>query len=133
MNSIKGNQDTGMNGLAKSLYQRVLDESTTQHSSTLTHSVEHAGYGAILSRLMTGFNRSLYRGANYHFKIDSPYDIESLFDIKVKQSAEILKNNREISWDFFKETWDASAKIRRNHQFPECPIKDGKKLTRHQW
>jgi len=133
MNSIKGNQDTSMGGLAKSLYQRTLEESKKQLSTTLTHSVEHAGYGAILSRLMTGFNRSLSRGANYYFEIDSPYDIESLFDIKVKQSPENLKNNRKISWDFFKDTWDASAKIRRNHQFPECPIKDGKKLTRHQW
>lgn len=109
--------------------------SSQEKSSRLFHVVEHAGYGAILSRLMTGFNRSLVFGANYSFKIDSPYSIETLFDIPFKKSPTDRQGRKAvIEWDFFKETWDAPPTTRADHQFPKCPLSmDAPPLSRHQW
>ena len=66
-----------------SIYQSALAESIKDKSRTLfhkVHKVEKAGYGAILSRLMTGLNISLALDARYTFSIDSAYDINSLFN-----------------------------------------------------
>lgn len=120
---------------ANTILETVVSRSTQENPSRFFHVVEHAGYGAILSRLMTGFNRSLEFGANYSFKIDSPYSIETLFDIPFKKSYENKEDGKLIiEWDFFKETWDADPSVRANHQFPRCPLSiDGPPLSRHQW
>ena len=120
---------------ANNILDLAVSTSSQEKSSRLFHVVEHAGYGAILSRLMTGLNRSLVFGANYSFKIDSPYSIETLFDIPFKKSLTDTQGSKTIiNWDFFKETWDASPTIRADHQFPRCPLSmDGPPLSRHQW
>ena len=122
-------------GFTKHTLNTAISISRQEKPLRFFHVVEHAGYGAILSRLMTGFNRSLELKANYSFKIDSPYLIETLFDIPFNQ-AQLNTNNHQqiIKWDFFKETWNAQKKIRANHQFPRCPLDlHGLQLSRHQW
>ncbi|MEN9862334.1 MAG: hypothetical protein RLZZ601_98 [Pseudomonadota bacterium] len=120
---------------ANAILETTISSSSQEKSSRFFHVVEHAGYGAILSRLMTGFNRSLNLGANYSFKIDSPYSIETLFDIPFKKSSTDVKDGKAIvEWDFFKETWNAQPSIKANHQFPKYPFQlDGPPLSRHQW
>lgn len=120
---------------ANDVLDLAVSTSSQEKSSRLFHVVEHAGYGAILSRLMTGFNRSLVFGANYSFKIDSPYSIETLFDIPFKKSPTDRQGRKAvIEWDFFKETWDAPPTTRADHQFPKCPLSmDAPPLSRHQW
>lgn len=102
-------------------------------SQTLFHRVDHAGFGAIASRLMTGLNISLALDANYSFIIDSPYAVESVFDIGVKQPIEVAQNQEIIEWDFMRDTWNASPEIKADHQYPQCPLKEGANLSRHQW
>ena len=70
------------------IYKKLIEASIERKGSTLAHQVEHAGYGAILSRLMTGLNLSLVLKANYFFQINSFYRVEDLFEIDVKQSFE---------------------------------------------
>ena len=113
----------------------VISQSFQKKPARLFHIVEHAGYGAILSRLMTGLNRSLELGANHSFQIDSPYAIESLFDIPFLKPLKDSKDHQSIiEWDFFKDTWDAAPAVRANHQFPRCPLSlDSAPLSRHQW
>lgn len=120
---------------ANTILDLAVSTSSQEKAARFFHVVEHAGYGAILSRLMTGFNRSLEFGANYSFKIDSPYSIETLFDIPFKKSLTDTQDSKIIiEWDFFKETWDASPTVRADHQFPRCPLgMDGPPLSRHQW
>ncbi|QWC97167.1 glycosyltransferase [Polynucleobacter paneuropaeus] len=120
---------------ANAILESVISKSSQETSANFFHVVEHAGYGAILSRLMTGFNRSLEFGANYSFRIDSPYSIETLFDIPFNKFYTDKQSDKQIiEWDFFKETWNASPPVRANHQFPRCPINiDGPPLSRHQW
>ena len=117
------------------ILEETISISSQEKSSRFFHVVEHAGYGAMLSRLMTGLNRSLEFDANYSFKIDSPYSIETLFDIPFKQSPTDAQDGKAIiEWDFFRETWDAPETVRANHQFPRSPIYvDGLPLSRHQW
>jgi len=107
------------------------NQAKTPH--TLFHRVEHGGFGAITSRLMTGLNISLALDANYSFLIDSPYAVEAMFDISVKQPIEIAQTQELIEWDFFRDTWNAPPQIKADHQFPACPIEAGIRLTRHQW
>ena len=121
------------NDLSLSIYKQALQHSLQTNTHTLTHSVEHAGYGAILSRLMTGFNRSLDLNANYSFKIQSPYAVEALFDIAVKQPTEVARKNKLIEWNFFKDTWDQTSQVRANHQFPTPPAWLTPTISRHQW
>ena len=113
----------------------VLSTSSKEKSLVFFHIVEHAGYGAILSRLMTGLNRSLELNANYSFRIDSPYSIENLFDIPFNQLNKFDRDKKAIiEWDFFKDTWNAPPAIRANHQFPRCPLSIvSPPLSRHQW
>ena len=120
---------------ANEILDLAVSTSSQEKSSRLFHIVEHAGYGAILSRLMTGLNRSLELNANYSFKIDSPYLIETLFDIPFKYFPLDARDSKKIiEWDFFKETWNASPTVRANHQFPRSPLSiDGPPLSRHQW
>lgn len=120
---------------ANAILATTLSQSTQKHSQKFFHVVEHAGYGAMLSRLMTGLNRSLELGANYSFEIDSPYSIESVFNVPFNRSAKDHSGGEGlIKWDFFKETWDAPPSVRANHQFPKCPLLiDGPPLSRHQW
>jgi len=120
---------------ANELLKAVISASSQEKPSRFFHVVEHAGYGAILSRLMTGLNRSLEFDANYSFQIDSPYSIETLFDIPFKKSSTGAQDGKAIiEWDFFKQTWDASPTVRANHQFPKSPLDlDGLPLSRHQW
>lgn len=120
---------------ANAILAITLSKSTQKHSKKFFHVVEHAGYGAMLSRLMTGLNRSLELGANYSFEIDSPYSIESVFNTPFNKSANEFSGDEElIKWDFFKDTWGACPIIRANHQFPKCPfVIDGPLLSRHQW
>lgn len=120
---------------ANAILATTLSKSTQNHSKKFFHVVEHAGYGAILSRIMTGLNRSLELGANYSFRIDSPYSIQSLLNTPFNTSTKTLGGDEElIQWDFFKETWNAPPSVRANHQFPKCPlVMDGPPLSRHQW
>ena len=120
---------------ANRILETVISQSFQEKPARLFHIVEHAGYGAILSRLMTGLNRSLELGANHSFQIDSPYAIESLFDIPFLKSSTDSKDHQTIiEWDFFKDTWDATPAVRANHQFPRCPLSlDSAPLSRHQW
>lgn len=134
---------------AKALYEKALSASVASRPLTLTHEVEHAGYGAMLSRLMTGLNQSLVHSANYHFSLKSQYQIENLFEIKVKQDEPSFQKNQKKIWHFFRDTWDVKyplfskkwftkksdykERTRAEHQFPECPIAIGAELSRHQW
>jgi len=115
-----------------SIYQAALAESTKGKSRTLFHKVEHAGYGAILSRLMTGLNVSLAIDARYTFSIESAYDIDSLFNLEVWHLASGLKDSELIEWDFFRDTWNANPAVRANYQYPECPLLSYA-MRRHQW
>jgi len=115
------------------IYQAALAESIKGKSRTLFHKVEHAGYGAILSRLMTGLNISLALDARYTFSIESAYDIDSLFNIQVWQPVPASKSSKLIEWDFFQDTWNANPTIRVNHQYPECPLVLSHSMRRHQW
>jgi hypothetical protein len=117
-----------------SIYGQLLIASQKSSGNTLAHQVEHAGYGAILSRLMTGLNISLALESNYFFQINSFYNIEDLFEIEVKQSFEKASKNQITAWDFFRDTWNAAPQIRAGHQYPICPIDNiHDELTRHQW
>lgn len=120
---------------ANTILDLAISTSSQEKSSSLFHVIEHAGYGAIVSRLMTGFNRSLEFGANYAFKIDSPYLIDSLFDIPFnKFCKDKISSQVTIEWDFFKETWNAAPHVRASHQFPKCPLNvEGVPLSRYQW
>jgi hypothetical protein len=116
---------------------------------TFTHVVEHAGYGAMLSRLMTGLNLALTQKANYYFEIQSHYQIEDLFDISVKQNTGELNQSKKIVWNFMRDTWnvkyplfslrwltkgrDYKERIRASHQFPNCPLTLKNSISRHQW
>lgn len=100
--------------------------------SIFTHTVEHAGYGAILSRLMTGLNRAITLDCQYDFEIASPYQIEPLFDMAVKQDTR-MPTKKQVEWDFLKDTWNAPSQIRASHQYPACPPQIDAPLTRHQW
>jgi len=113
--------------------QALLAANRAKTSQTLFHRVEHAGFGAITSRLMTGLNISLALDANYSFIIDSPYAVETVFDIGVKQPIELAKNQEIIEWDFMKDTWNAPSEIKADHQYPQCPLIEGDDLSRHQW
>lgn len=117
------------------ILETVISDCSQKKTSRFFHVIEHAGYGAIISRLMTGLNRSLEFNANYSFKIDSPYLIETLFDIPFKHFPLDARDSKKIiEWDFFKETWNASPTVRANHQFPRSPLSiDGPPLSRHQW
>ena len=115
------------------VYQAALAEPLKDKSRTLFHKVEHAGYGAILSRLMTGLNISLALEAKYSFSVESAYDIDSFFNIEVRQSVSDLRNFELIEWNFFRDTWHASPVIRANHQYPECPFEMHYPIRRHQW
>jgi len=115
------------------LFSGLLAASKKTSNTTLAHQVEHAGYGAILSRLMTGLNLSLALDANYYFQINSFYQIENLFDIAVKQPLEEASKNQIIKWDFFQDTWNADPQIRAEHQFPCCPLTNPNFINRHQW
>ena len=141
--------DLGTNAQARLLYEKALVFSTAKHPFTLTHEVEHAGYGAMLSRLMTGLNQSFVQSRNYHFTSNSSYQIETLFDLAVKQEPiEFAKSKKKV-WHFFRDTWDVKypilswqwltktagykERVRAEHQFPKCPIPIGDTLSRHQW
>lgn len=113
--------------------QALIKANQLKTPQTLFHRVEHAGFGAITSRLMTGLNISLALDANYSFIIDSPYAVETMFDIGVKQPIELVKNQEIIEWDFMRDTWNASPEIKADHQYPQCPLIDGADLSRHQW
>jgi len=115
------------------IYKKLIEASIERKGSTLAHQVEHAGYGAILSRLMTGLNLSLVLKANYFFQINSFYRVEDLFEIDVKQSFEDAEKSQIIIWDFFRDTWNASPQVRAEHQYPSCPMVTSNELTRHQW
>jgi len=109
----------------------VIKTSLEKNKKIFIHQVEHAGYGAILSRLMTGFNLSLVTKSNYYFEINSSYLIEEMFNIQVKK---IPSDSQEIIlWDFFQHTWNADLVTRAEHQFPCCPIDINPKISRHQW
>ena len=134
---------------AQMICDKALQASISKRTHTLTHQVEHAGYGAMLSRLMTGLNLSLMQSANYHFEIQSAYQIDKLFSISAKQDALSFAGNRKRVWNFFKDTWDVKypalswkwftkklgykERVRAEHQFPECPIPIGDTISRHQW
>jgi glycosyltransferase involved in cell wall biosynthesis len=132
--STQKNLATVSQDLANAVLSSTIDASLRNNSRTLFHKVEHAGYGAILSRLMTGFNRSLELGANYSYQIDSPYSIDTLFDTPCI-NPDVKKRGRAIiHWDFFKDTWNAPLNVRANTQYPKCPLHPySGKLTRHQW
>lgn len=138
-----------LNHRTKSIYEKTLSASVKRRALTMTHEVEHAGYGAMLSRLMTGLNQSLIYSANYHFSIASKYHIDDLFDIEVKQNeGSFLKNKKKV-WNFYRDTWDVKysiltikwfikksgykEQVRAEHQYPECPILIGESISRHQW
>ncbi|APB98144.1 hypothetical protein [Polynucleobacter asymbioticus] len=143
MASLKSQQ------LVQAIYENALAKSTALRPITLTHEVEHAGYGAMLSRLMTGLNQSFIHQSNYHFEARSPYQIEKLFDIAVKQNQDGFSKNKKKVWHFFRDTWDVKyplfswrwftkkpdykERTRAQHQFPQCPIASETSLTRHQW
>ena len=122
---------TGMS--SQNLFNKLVAESTKKLSNTLAHHVEHAGYGAILSRLMTGLNLSLALKSNYFFQINSFYKVDDLFEINVKQSLDDAEKSKIIVWDFFRDTWNAPPQVRADHQYPSCPIITPKEPTRHQW
>ncbi|MEA9598750.1 hypothetical protein VC178_02415 [Polynucleobacter sp. AP-Sanab-80-C2] len=113
--------------------QALFKANQSKSAETLFHRVEHAGFGAITSRLMTGLNISLALDANYSYLIDSPYVVEEMFDIGVKQSIEIAKHQELIEWDFMRDTWNAQPQIKADHQYPASPIKECAELSRHQW
>lgn len=113
--------------------QALFKANQSKSAETLFHRVEHAGFGAITSRLMTGLNISLALDANYSFLIDSPYVVEEMFDIRVKQPIEIAKHQELIEWDFMRDTWNAQPQIKADHQYPASPIKECAELSRHQW
>ena len=113
--------------------QALLATNKLKSGSTLFHRVEHGGFGAITSRLMTGLNISLALDANYSFLIESPYLIEQIFDIQVKQPIEVARDQEIIEWDFMRDTWNASPKIKADHQYPAPPIESCIELSRHQW
>lgn len=115
------------------IYQAALAESIKGKPRTLFHKVEHAGYGAILSRLMTGLNISLALDARYTFSIESAYDVESFFNIEARQSVSDTKNSELMEWNFFRDTWNATPVTRANHQYPECPFEMPYPIRRHQW
>lgn len=117
------------------LLQDALLAVTERKSTVLYHVVEHAGFGAILSRLMTGLNRALDLRSNYAFHIQSSYIVDLLFDLSFQTKLDTHSSDQKvIHWDFFKETWNADSIQRANHQFPRCPIEhQGPPLSRHQW
>ena len=115
------------------IYRATLAASVKSKARTLFHKVEHAGYGAILSRLMTGLNISLALDARYAFLVESAYDIDSFFNIEVRQSILDSKNSKFIEWNFFRDTWNANPIIRASHQYPECPFETESPIRRHQW
>jgi hypothetical protein len=138
--------------LKQSCAQTVLtalnQAATKPQSQTLYHQVEDAGYGATLSRLMTGLNRALTCHANYSFKITSNYEVESLFKIHAKQEDRNLPNTKRIHWDFWRDTWSTKTRpyfwkffvteqyrhrVRAEHQYPTCPLELGFSISRHQW
>jgi len=146
--------DVSMSGSAhrqefsNAVYEQTVQAATVVRAKTLTHEVEHAGYGAILSRLMTGLNRALKLEVNYHFAIASPYQIETLFDISVKQKSLDYVNSKPIYWNFFRDTWSVKTRpylwklgvtekyrntIRAQDQFPKCPLDLPQAISRHQW
>lgn len=113
--------------------QALYKANQVDSSQTLAHRVEHGGFGAITSRLMTGLNISLALDANYSFVIDSPYAVEAMFEIGVKQPIEKAQQQEIIEWDFMRDTWNAAPQVKADHQFPACPLQAGAELTRHQW
>lgn len=113
--------------------QALIKANKLKRNQTLFHRIEHGGYGAIASRLMTGLNISLALESNYSFFIDSPYELESMFEIKVKKPIELLQNQEIIEWNFLEDTWNAPPKIKADHQYPACPLDVNQGITRHQW
>ncbi|MBU3576747.1 hypothetical protein [Polynucleobacter sp. UK-Kesae-W10] len=113
--------------------QALIKANQSDSKQTLFHRVEHGGFGAITSRLMTGLNISLALDSNYSFLIDSPYVVEGMFDIGVKQPIEVAQHQEIIEWNFLRDTWNAPPQIKADHQYPACPIEAGADLTRHQW
>jgi hypothetical protein len=102
-------------------------------TQTLFHRIEHGGFGAIISRLMTGLNISLALNANYTFSIDSPYQVEAMFDIDVKLPIELAQQQEILEWNFLRDTWNAPPSIKAEHQFPRSPLESCMQLSRHQW
>jgi hypothetical protein len=135
--------------LGSDVYQEACSLLEKPQGLTLTHLVEHAGYGAMLSRLMTGLNLALTQKANYFFELQSHYQIEELFDISVKQNSSELNLSKKIIWNFMRDTWnvkypifslrwltksrDYKERIRASHQFPSCPLTFKNSISRHQW
>ncbi len=95
----------------------------TTFDTTFYFEVEHAGYGAMLSRLITGLNLAITNNYNYNYKIKSPYLIDELFNIKKKT------NNKNKTWNFLKDTWN--NKNKNSHQYPNCPFDI--LMNKHKW
>lgn len=114
-------------------FRALLEANQTKSAQTLFHRVEHGGFGAITSRLMTGLNISLALDANYTFLIDSPYQVEAMFDIGVKQPIELAQQQEILEWNFLRDTWNAPQSIKAEHQFPTSPLQKCRQLSRHQW
>ena len=113
--------------------QALIKANLVETKKILFHRVEHGGFGAIASRLMTGLNISLALEAKHSFVIDSPYRLEEMFAVNTKESTELLQDREVIVWDFLSDTWNAHPQIKANHQYPISPLKECISLSRHQW
>jgi hypothetical protein len=111
-------------------YYNKIVEITDGEKPSIYFQVEHAGYGAILSRLMTGLNLAVSSNFGFYFDIMSNYVFEQLFDIVPKRKT---RPEQVAVWNFWQHTWNAPEQVRNSHQFPSCPLIGGDKLTKHQY
>jgi hypothetical protein len=96
----------------------MIGDAQKRATSILMFNIEHAGYGATLSRLMVGLNLAIERGAIMKFTVESNYSIEQLFDLSLLQNTN--RYEKVIHWNFFKDTWDNPS--RNETIYPSCPF-----------
>jgi hypothetical protein len=96
----------------------MIADAQKRATNILAFRIEPAGYGATISRLMTGLNLAIQHNATMKFGVDSNYVIEGLFDLRLLQNTN--RQEKTIAWDFFKDTWDHPS--RNQTIYPFCPF-----------
>ena len=96
----------------------MIADAQKRATNILTFNIEHAGYGATLSRLMVGLNIAIELQATMKFAVESKYVIEDLFDLSLLQNTN--RRERVIAWNFFRDTWDNPS--RNEAIYPSCPF-----------
>lgn len=118
---------------------KLISENLEKSVSTLYFEIEEAGFGAMLSRVMTGLGIALEFGMKPSFQMKGcryvfPFDLgwnksisesTNVFDFKEPLNGAVMK------WDFL--PYFRNCSYTQRFQYPEAPARFDLRMTRHQW